>query len=74
MQGVTGNVLDTDVHEYLEAGADMVMGKPLKMASLESLLLHLKEKGPKSQYPLKLHGSQGTTLDWVPLNSYGGGP
>mmetsp|Transcript_18942 Transcript_18942/g.26111 ORF Transcript_18942/g.26111 Transcript_18942/m.26111 type:complete len:108 (+) Transcript_18942:280-603(+) len=32
--GVTGNVLEDDVGEFLAAGADLVMFKPLKMAQL----------------------------------------
>ena len=51
---MTGNCLDQDVFEYLEAGADMVIAKPLNMASLGTLLLRVVEHGPISQYPLKL--------------------
>jgi CheY-like chemotaxis protein len=48
--GVTGNVLDDDVKEYLEAGADMVIGKPLRMELLDKLLLHIEINGCHSNY------------------------
>ena len=64
--GVTGNCMDQDVFEYLEAGADMVIAKPLNMASLGSLLLHVVRHGPISKYPLKLEDSQ-RVLDWVSI-------
>ena len=36
--GITGNVTDNDVFEYLEGGADLVLPKPLKVEMIESLL------------------------------------
>lgn len=36
--GVTGNALLSDQKEYLEAGADHVLTKPVKEASLKSML------------------------------------
>ena len=30
--GVTGNILEDDVEEYLQAGADIVFGKPMKLS------------------------------------------
>ena len=42
--GVTGNILDDDVIEYLGAGADMVIGKPVKKVVLTKLLDYVKEK------------------------------
>ena len=43
--GVTGNVLDDDVIEYLAAGADIVLGKPVKVDMLRMLIRHVKEHG-----------------------------
>ena len=43
--GVTGNVLDDDVVEYLAAGADMVLGKPVKVDMLRMLINHVKVYG-----------------------------
>jgi DNA-binding response OmpR family regulator len=48
--GVTGNVLDDDVNEYLEAGADLVIGKPLRMELLNKLLVHIQMNGSDSKY------------------------
>ena len=46
--GVTGNVLDSDVNEYLYAGVDMVLSKPLKSYMLKLLLCHIQTHGPLS--------------------------
>ena len=49
MIGVTGNALDTDVSEYLSAGADLVLGKPVKLSMLKMVLRHVKENGHLSR-------------------------
>eukprot|EP01041_Mallomonas_annulata_P006971 gene6971-14164_t len=41
--GVTGNVLEDDLKEYLAAGADFVIGKPLKMHQLDKVLRHVRD-------------------------------
>ena len=38
--GVTGNVMEEDVRQYLAAGADMVVAKPMRMPTLSSILRH----------------------------------
>ena len=48
--GVTGNVLDDDVKEYLQAGADMIIGKPLQMNLLDKLLVHIQKNGCHSKF------------------------
>ena len=48
--GVTGNVLDDDVDEYLKAGADIVLAKPLKLDLLQTLLNHVKKQGSHSRF------------------------
>ena len=48
--GVTGNVLDDDVKEYLQAGADLVIGKPLRMNLLDKLLMHIQSYDCVSLY------------------------
>ena len=35
---VTGNAMDTDVREFLAAGADAVVTKPMKMTKLDAIL------------------------------------
>jgi len=62
--GVTGNVLDDDVVEFLDAGADMVMGKPMKMTSLTALLQHVKRHGPLSKRGMILSEERNGTLTW----------
>ena len=52
--GVTGNILDDDVVEYLAAGADMVLGKPVKVDMLRMLIRHVKEHGNFSRPDMML--------------------
>jgi CheY-like chemotaxis protein len=42
---VTGNVMDSDVQEFLAAGADMVVLKPMKMAKLDVILQSINDGG-----------------------------
>jgi CheY-like chemotaxis protein len=65
--GVTGNVMDDDVKEYLHMGADIVYGKPVKQAVLKLLVDHIKKEGPqtRSQSDKKL-ADQGGKLTWIP--------
>ena len=65
--GVTGNVLDDDVMEYLSAGADMVLGKPVKVDMLRMLIRHVKEHGNFSMPDMMLwevRDSGGDHLAW----------
>mmetsp|Transcript_3609 Transcript_3609/g.5120 ORF Transcript_3609/g.5120 Transcript_3609/m.5120 type:complete len:353 (+) Transcript_3609:1-1059(+) len=67
--GVTGNVLEDDVSEFLAAGADLVMFKPLKMAQLSTLLTFMDENGSTSMWPFKVLKQVSNTLEWVDENS-----
>lgn len=49
--GVTGNILDDDVIEYLSDGVDMVMGKPLKLVSLKKLLEYVNNEHGNASRP-----------------------
>ena len=65
--GVTGNVLDDDVMEYLAAGADLVLGKPVKVDMLRMLIRHVKEHGNLSRPEMMLwevRNSGGDHLAW----------
>ena len=65
--GVTGNVLDDDVMEYLAAGADLVLGKPVKVDMLRMLIRHVKEHGNLSRPDMTLwevRSSVGDRLAW----------
>ena len=65
--GVTGNVLDEDVVEYVNAGADMVMGKPVKTDMLKMLVRHVKENGNRSRRDMQLSEMEldGGRLAWT---------
>jgi CheY-like chemotaxis protein len=43
--GVTGNVMDDEVREFVDAGADAVLAKPIKAATLVALLEHVRARG-----------------------------
>jgi CheY-like chemotaxis protein len=45
IMGFTGNAMDEDVAEFLAAGVDIVLPKPLKMAHLDCLLRYCTEHG-----------------------------
>ena len=62
--GVTGNILEDDVVEYLRAGADIIFGKPLKMTWLSLLLRHVREEGSMSQPGMTLIEAD-TQMEWV---------
>ena len=61
--GVTGNILDDDVIEYLAAGADMVLGKPVKVDMLRMLMSHVKVHGNLS-VPDMMLSEEGGCLVW----------
>ena len=68
--GVTGNVLDDDVVEYLSAGADIVLGKPVKVDVLKMLIRHVKVNGNLSIPDMTLsemRSSVGDFLVWKKL-------
>jgi len=64
--GVTGNVLEDDVAEYLQAGADIILGKPMKINVLGMVFKHVKESGYTSQPGMTLveHSNR---LKWQPV-------
>jgi len=41
--GVTGNVMEDDVAEYLDAGADVVFSKPVRLQALKKLLAMIEK-------------------------------
>lgn len=62
--GVTGNILEDDVVEYLQAGADIVFGKPMKINWLSLVLRHMKEEGSLSRPGMTLR-ENGNHMEWV---------
>ena len=63
--GVTGNVMDNDVVNYLAAGTDMVISKPVRVVLLRMLLLHVHKHGANSRPGMELsEGHDGANLTW----------
>mmetsp|Transcript_19791 Transcript_19791/g.27208 ORF Transcript_19791/g.27208 Transcript_19791/m.27208 type:complete len:730 (-) Transcript_19791:249-2438(-) len=62
--GVTGNVLEDDLAEYLNAGADLILSKPMKIATLQMLLDFIAMNGVTSKADMMLieHSSK---LQWT---------
>ena len=52
--GVKGNVLDEDVIEFENAGADFVSGKPMRMNVWFTVLEHVKKHGSTSRPDMAL--------------------
>jgi len=67
--GVTGNVLEDDVAEYLQAGADIILGKPMKINVLGMVFRHVEESGYTSQPGMTLveHSNR---LKWLPVMNH----
>eukprot|EP00597_Dinobryon_sp_UTEXLB2267_P008067 CAMPEP_0170084854 /NCGR_PEP_ID=MMETSP0019_2-20121128/19914_1 /TAXON_ID=98059 /ORGANISM="Dinobryon sp., Strain UTEXLB2267" /LENGTH=692 /DNA_ID=CAMNT_0010301085 /DNA_START=328 /DNA_END=2406 /DNA_ORIENTATION=- len=64
--GVTGYVLEEDVNEYLAAGADLVLSKPLRANVMNKLLQFVRENGCLSIPGMSLSSTQSpNTLTWV---------
>ena len=55
--GVTGNTLGEEVTDFMNSGADIILGKPVNVKQLDAILNHIKAHGkysPKS----KVHASR----------------
>jgi CheY-like chemotaxis protein len=62
--GVTCNVMEDDVAEYLDSGADEVLMKPVKVATIRMLLQYIADHGPLSKPGMSLQaGTLG--FEWV---------
>jgi len=62
--GLTASALIDDVESYVEAGADLVLTKPLQMDQLNEILKFIRESGSQSRAGHRLvRGAYG--LDWV---------
>ena len=64
--GVTGNVMEDDVAEYLDAGADMVFAKPVRMNSLKKLLQLIETQGPLSRGASMTLIERPEDMEWAP--------
>jgi len=56
---VTGNALDDDVTDFMNAGADIVFSKPLRLESVDSVLSFVQSHGcqAKMGYRLAVNGN-----------------
>jgi len=63
--GITASALSDDVEAYLEAGADMVLSKPLQTDKLDGILKFVSESGSISRVGHRLVKFQ-RGLEWVP--------
>jgi DNA-binding response OmpR family regulator len=71
--GLTGNSMEDELVEFSNAGADLVLTKPLKPRSLAVILKTLQEIGPCSRVYSVNSGGHGERLEldeehlaWVP--------
>ena len=67
--GVTGNVMEDDVAEYLDAGADTVFAKPVRVDSLKKLLQLIETQGPLSQGAGMTLIERAEGMEWVPRST-----
>ena len=68
--GVTGNSLEEELDEFITAGADLVIVKPLKNQSLEMLLGFLQTNGFDSSHGHRID-MVGKEYSWVPRTASG---
>jgi signal transduction histidine kinase/CheY-like chemotaxis protein len=63
--GLTGNVLQEDISEFIQAGADYVLGKPVKLLQIKECLDFVQKNGSTSYAPnFHLHMDDGK-FKWV---------
>ena len=63
--GLTGNVHDEDIDDYLENGADAVMAKPMKDENLNMLLEFIGSNSPRSRWSEGKVLKIGKIVEWV---------
>lgn len=62
---MTGNSLEEELDEFITAGADLVIVKPLKNQTIEMLLGFIQANGFDSAHGCKID-LVGTEYTWVP--------
>jgi CheY-like chemotaxis protein len=74
--GLTGNVEEEDIQNFLEAGADLVLAKPLKLEQFDALLAFLTHFGPES-YSKQMKTisfvermTMDLTYEWIPRDAW----
>ena len=66
--GVTGHVFDDDVAAFLDAGADMVLAKPLSIVFVQMLLTFVSENQSSSEFDTLTYPSGGRRRRLVEQN------
>ena len=67
--GITGNALDEEVAQFIHAGADLVLMKPLLMETMQALLHYCVLHGTTTTPGMKLQ-LRDTSLHLVPEPEY----
>ena len=62
--GATGCAMADEVAAFINAGADLVVGKPIRMHTVEKLLGHVRTSGTGSSRDMKL-GEVDGKMCWV---------
>jgi CheY-like chemotaxis protein len=65
---MTGNVMEDDVREFLTAGVDIVISKPIKIVTLDLLIKHVNLHGSLSMPDMHLVQSHGA-IKWSKRSS-----
>ena len=63
--GLTASALSDDVDAYVEAGADLVLSKPLQISHLDGILKFVTRNGNHSRAGYRLVKFPGG-LEWIP--------
>lgn len=66
MVGLTGASFDDEITEFLEAGVDLVLGKPFTAAYMRGLLKHFKQHATISKPDVKWREEFGRIVLRVP--------
>eukprot|EP01036_Dinobryon_divergens_P026242 gene26243-34864_t len=66
--GVTGNVLEDDVREFMAMGADIVLSKPINLVTLQAIVRFMEAEGFTSKAGLTLV-DKGNRFEWVDSSS-----
>eukprot|EP01033_Poteriospumella_lacustris_P016855 gene16855-12065_t len=68
--GVTGNSMEDELNDFLQAGADFAITKPMKPNVLDILLQYMNTFGCRS-HPNERLVIRNTSLEWVRMDSHG---
>lgn len=69
--GVTGNVLESDIQEFLSAGADLVLAKPLKTSTMNALFEFIEKFGTVSRQDMVIEIGPTGEMAWAAKKAKG---